>query len=208
MDHCQLERRRTSHRKHVFRYVTPIGIVYSRVEMCVRMAVSKRVTRPTKARRVEGTQHNTSILFTFGDIDSDDGLFNPSDVAVGMNGEVYVVDSSNDRIQRFSGDGQFELKWGRKGSGKGEFKGPTGIAVIPVSSSRKSILGALGAVAELSIFHPGIVPICATYVGDRIYVTELGNHRIQVFTSTGEFLQFWGTRGRTGWPVSTPSRYM
>ena len=42
---------------------------------------------------------------------------------------VYVVDFENHRIQKFTSEGEFITKWGREGSGDGEFKSLVGIAI-------------------------------------------------------------------------------
>ena len=44
-------------------------------------------------------------------------------------GNVYVADSSNDRVQVFSSSGEFLGKWGGLGSGESRFRFPVGIAV-------------------------------------------------------------------------------
>ena len=46
-----------------------------------------------------------------------------------FNGEVFVTDRDNHRIQVFSLDGQFLRTWGSQGSDVGQFKSPWGIAV-------------------------------------------------------------------------------
>ena len=53
----------------------------------------------------------------------------PTRVAVDSSNNVYVVDTANHRIQKFSSSGTFMAKWGRRGYGDGEFRGPTGVAV-------------------------------------------------------------------------------
>ena len=55
-------------------------------------------------------------------------LKNPRDVAV-SEGEVFVCDSYNERIQVFGVDGSFVRQWGTKGSGQGQFNHPMGVAV-------------------------------------------------------------------------------
>jgi tripartite motif-containing protein 71 len=44
-------------------------------------------------------------------------------------GNVYVSDTGNDRIQKFTNDGVFLMKWGSYGSGPGQFDGPMGLDV-------------------------------------------------------------------------------
>jgi hypothetical protein len=44
-------------------------------------------------------------------------------------GHVYVVDSDNARVQKFTSSGVFVTKWGRKGSGHGQFYDPLAVAV-------------------------------------------------------------------------------
>ena len=43
-------------------------------------------------------------------------------------GDVYVIDSGNNRVQKFTSDGRFLTKWGIFGSKDGEFAFPKGIA--------------------------------------------------------------------------------
>ena len=61
-------------------------------------------------------------------------VFNqPTDVVVSPSGEIFVSDghreTGNNRIVKFSKDGQFIKAWGRKGSGPGEFHEPHTIAM-------------------------------------------------------------------------------
>ena len=53
----------------------------------------------------------------------------PRDVAIDNNGNVYVADSYNWRIQKFSSSGAFITKWGSSGWGDGQLDSPSGIAV-------------------------------------------------------------------------------
>lgn len=45
---------------------------------------------------------------------------------------VYVTDSMNHRLQKFTSEGEFITKWGSKGSGDGKFERPYGIAISKV----------------------------------------------------------------------------
>ena len=61
--------------------------------------------------------------------DGDGELNMPWGIAVDELGDVYVADWRNDRIQKFTADGEFIFKFGRSGSGNGELNRPAGIAV-------------------------------------------------------------------------------
>ena len=54
---------------------------------------------------------------------------NPWYSVIDSQDNVYVVDASNRRIQKFDAEGNFILKWGRNGDGPGEFEIPYEIAV-------------------------------------------------------------------------------
>src|SRR5215831_6638944 len=69
-------------------------------------------------------------LTQWGTLGAGNGQFyGPYDVAVDAGGNVYVVDSGNERIQKFTSTGTYITKWGTEGSGDGEFFQPSGIAV-------------------------------------------------------------------------------
>ena len=53
----------------------------------------------------------------------------PSGIATNNQGQIYVTDQSNHRIQLFDKFGAFLSEFGGKGSKQGQFLGPQGIAI-------------------------------------------------------------------------------
>lgn len=69
-------------------------------------------------------------LFTFGQAGSEPGeLFHPTNLAVGPEGDVYVVETGNFRVQRFTAEGKPLRTYGAVGSVPGSFARPKGIAI-------------------------------------------------------------------------------
>lgn len=68
--------------------------------------------------------------FGFGSDGSGEGQFDlPTAVAVDGDGNVYVADQRNHRVQKFNSSGVFLDEWGSSGSGTGEFNQPHDVAV-------------------------------------------------------------------------------
>jgi sugar lactone lactonase YvrE len=56
---------------------------------------------------------------------------NPHDVAMDSGGNIYVLDQGNDRIQKFSPEGNYLATIGRRGQGPGELEGPSCFDIDP-----------------------------------------------------------------------------
>ena len=70
------------------------------------------------------------MLFTFGKAGSAIGeLFHPTNIAIGPGGDVYIVETSNFRVQRFTPDGKPVRVYGEAGNELGNFSRPKGIAI-------------------------------------------------------------------------------
>ena len=70
------------------------------------------------------------LLFKFGKPGSGEGeLFHPTNIALGPDGDIYVVETSNFRVQRFSAEGKPVRTYGSVGSTLGSFARPKGIAM-------------------------------------------------------------------------------
>lgn len=67
------------------------------------------------------------LIRRIGDIDTLDenlAFYFPSDIAMDATGNIYVLDSGNHRIQKFSREGRYQATFGRRGQGPGEFYNP------------------------------------------------------------------------------------
>lgn len=124
----------------------------------------------------------------------------PGGMAIGRNGEIYVVDTGNNRFVKFSTEGLPVLARGSFGRGREQFRRPTDLVVdargnlyITDSDNHRiqkydfsgnfiQMWGSQGSV-------PGQFQEPGHIVLDRwnyLYVTDRGNHRVQIFTETGQ----------------------
>jgi sugar lactone lactonase YvrE len=139
---------------------------------------------------------------TFADISKGDapgGTFNePWGVAVGPDGSVYVADTWNHRIQKFSPQGEFITMWGKNGlpDTPDGFYGPRGIAVdakgrvfvVDTGNNRVVIFDGNGNyISQFGV--PGVNPGefsepvgIAIDTNGLVYITDTWNKRVQVFT--------------------------
>ena len=72
------------------------------------------------------------LIRTIGDVNTADenlAFDSPLDMAVDDTGNIYILDSGNHRVQKFSPEGEYVAAFGRKGQGPGEFSRPISIDV-------------------------------------------------------------------------------
>jgi len=128
---------------------------------------------------------------------SGDGEFNePEGIVLDGNGNVYIADTYNHRIQKFAPDGTYIDKWGSFGLGNGEFRYPHGVAldadenilyVVDNENNRIQKFASDGTyLTQWGSF--GSMPDQLSYptylsAGShgKIYVADTGNDRIQIF---------------------------
>ena len=137
-----------------------------------------------------------------------EGWKQPQQIAVDDERNIYVADTGNSRIQKFTNDGEFLSSWGTNGFENGELQSPVGIAIYEnnvyvVDKMQNTIQkfdndgnfilkwGGFGSENGLFIEPQGITINSSGIV----YVADSMNHRIQTFTSDGEFLSSFGESG-------------
>ena len=138
---------------------------------------------------------------------TEDGEFDsPTGIAVDGNGNVFVADSGNGRIQKFSSTGAFLATIGSKSSGHGQLSAPSGIAVDPAGNiyvaevgnhrvqklSRDGTFIAEWKGPDVGFYGPRRIAIGPD---ESIYIVDQGRTRIVKFDSDGRVLAVWGTKG-------------
>ncbi len=168
-------------------------------------------------------------VLRFGSYGTSDGEFlYPTDIAFGLNGEVYVSEyGGNDRISVFDRAGRFIRSFGHHGEDQAGFMRPQSITVDPQTGNlliadagnhRIVVCDVTGKVLRL-IAHAGreqgqlLYPYGITFVSpDSFLVCEYGNNRLQQFSVNGTHINAVGSAGdqvgqfKTPWGVAkTPS---
>jgi DNA-binding beta-propeller fold protein YncE len=135
------------------------------------------------------------------------GDFNqPSEVAVGKDGTVYILDGANNQIKLFNQEWEFVRAIGRAGEGNGEFRSPVGmdiderglVFVADTGNQRIQVFSGTGKYLrkiDLARWKARPVEVKSFHNGRRIYVSDAENHRILCFNSDGSFDFSWGDMG-------------
>lgn len=132
-------------------------------------------------------------------------------IATDSSNNVYVVDSYNDRVQKFTNSGVFVTKWGSNGSGDDNFYffAPSDIVIdgsgnVYISDSGNNrikkytqngvFVSAFGSVGSGQGQFSTPTGLSVDPSGN-IYVADYDNSRIQVFDSSYNFVEEWGSFG-------------
>ena len=153
-----------------------------------------------------------SYITQWGVAGSGPGQFSaPAGVAVDHAGFVYVADTGNNRIQKFTTAGAFVGQWGTFGTGNGQFNGPFGLTVwngrvyvVDTGNTRVQVFTTNG-VYMFQWGTPGLgngqfgQPLCvAVDSTGKVYVTDYNQNRVQKFTNAGAYIMQWGSFGAGG----------
>ncbi|MGC2171093.1 MAG: SMP-30/gluconolactonase/LRE family protein [Candidatus Sulfotelmatobacter sp.] len=139
-------------------------------------------------RRI-GTGGHHHALTTPGD------FARPGGLAVDGDGNLYVADTLNDRIEIFDGDGNFISTFGKAGDGPGYFARPKGVAIdiddhiwvadgmedrVQVFNQQAQLLISFGGHGLLPGMFQGIVDIVIDK-NNRVFTSEIFPGRVQQF---------------------------
>jgi DNA-binding beta-propeller fold protein YncE len=168
----------------------------------------------------DGTVMHAWGKFGFAWRGADIGKFDvPWGIATDKDGNLFVSDTSNSRIQKFQHDGTPVMKWGRDGSFDGAFFYPRGIAIdfvgnvfvadegnhrIQKFDARGNFLAKWGKEGAGPGQFKSPWGIACDALG-HVYVVDSANHRIQKFDGNGTFLCAWGNRGIHEGQLNYPS---
>lgn len=170
--------------------------------------------------RVQMFDSQGQFLHTFGafanvqqgDPQAETGKFwGPRDIALDAAGNVYVTDTGNKRVQKFTPEGQFLKAWGGGGIIPGAFEEPTGVDI----DSQGNIYVADTWNRRVQKFDPNLNPLAQWEVvdgwqsesvvnkpflavdnQDRVFITDPEGYRIIAYNSSGQVLGTWGQYGR------------
>ena len=127
---------------------------------------------------------------------------NPQGIAIEQEtGDVYITDFRNERVDRFSSEGVFQLAFGwgvRNGAAEPQTCGPQ--AIPPIATCQAGIAG------EGSGQFNGLTGIAIDNSGTAsqgdVYVLDAGNRRVEKFSADGAFdLMFGGEVDKAGGDV-------
>ncbi len=134
----------------------------------------------------------------------------PTGIAIGPSGDIFVSDGGNNRIARYTPDGQLVMTFGGPGSTPGRFSAPDYLEFSPVNGDlyvTDKLNHRIQRFTEAGVFvqmwgsiGPGPGQFNSPWgihvdsAGD-VFVTSRDQERVQKFTSDGVFITQWGILG-------------
>lgn len=161
-------------------------------------------------RRVQSSQRRRSLAIR-GELGSRPGQFSsPHAIALDQQGNMYVADTLNNRLQKLSPAGDSVSQWGTTGQRGGEYRSPHGLTIdkdgqVFVADTLNHRIQKLSADGQplAQWGEQGAKPGqfrspsgVAVDAAGSIYVADTGNHRIQKLSADGELQAIWGADGR------------
>ncbi|MCL4753604.1 MAG: hypothetical protein KJ015_25825 [Myxococcales bacterium] len=171
-----------------------------RVQRFVHVAFSSTCPSGTTEVSAVGAERTCAAGY-FGGLGSGDGqLSGPRAVACDPDtSALYVADTGNHRLQRFSKEGTFLGKWGSFGSGPGQLDSPVdvdvdelGRVIVTEAGNKRAQIFTAGGSFLAVLGGPGTgdgkfqAPISTAVLGSRIFVADSQQHRVQAFDVSGQ----------------------
>jgi DNA-binding beta-propeller fold protein YncE len=143
------------------------------------------------------------------DVEAD--FLHPSDVAIGLEGRIYVLDGVHNRVVIFTSAGTYVSSFGVRGKGRGGFNSPLGLDVhtdgsVYVADSGNRLVQVFSPLGDFRFEFsvkapdnpkpPDPVDVVLDESNNRCYVVDNDNHRVLVYSRDGSsLLNLWGGSG-------------
>jgi DNA-binding beta-propeller fold protein YncE len=149
-------------------------VYYVRNELEPDLPVASGQQTPTGSNTADTNTSGVYDLTTSTKAGNGKGQYRiPRTLAFAPDGSIYVLDSGNARVQKFSAEGKFLFSFGKFGTGLGEFNL---ISLNPANLNAND-----GGPAGIAVDGEG-----------NVFVSDTWNYRIEKFDANGTFLSTWG----------------
>jgi DNA-binding beta-propeller fold protein YncE len=158
-------------------------------------------------------QNNVYIADQWGSLGGGDGQFDSlTGIAIDAQNNVYIADRNNDRIQKFTSNGDYIDQWDADGEEADLWGFPASVAVdgagntyatstrIYMFNDAGNLIDIFGEVGEIT--GSGDIDVAAD---GTIYAIDANNVRINRFSAEGALLDWWGSAGAEPGQFDRPS---
>jgi len=138
------------------------------------------------------------------------GFDQPTSVALGNNGDIYVMDGVNNRVVRYDNNGKYINEFGSIGTNEGQFMFPIGIRTddegqVYIADSKNGRIqvftpeGKFKKVIALAKTKDGFLSdptdIAIDDDRNRCYIIDNDNHRVLIYSKKGKYIGKFGEMG-------------